>query len=124
MKQSWRLAAVLWLCIGVMGFPRCGLLGPDEDRIDSVGSVTLAWDAPTRNADGTPLTDLTGYRVHYGGTSPLTLENSTAIDVGDVTTYTVSGLEPGTYHFAVSALDANGNTSEFSEEVSTEVPVQ
>ena len=28
--------------------------------------VTLSWDPPTTNADGTPLTDLAGYKVYYG----------------------------------------------------------
>lgn len=28
-------------------------------------AVTLAWDAPTENANGTPLTDLAGYKVFY-----------------------------------------------------------
>ena len=35
----------------------------------STGSVTLAWDAPTTNLDGTPLTALAGYKVYYGRTS-------------------------------------------------------
>src|SRR4030042_1896878 len=30
---------------------------------------TLSWDAPTTNADGTPLTDLAGYKVYYGTAS-------------------------------------------------------
>jgi hypothetical protein len=32
-------------------------------------TATLTWDAPTTNADGTPLTDLAGYRIYYGTTS-------------------------------------------------------
>ncbi len=33
------------------------------------GTITLAWDAPTTNTDGTPLTDLAGYKIYYGPTS-------------------------------------------------------
>jgi len=30
------------------------------------GRATLSWQAPTDNVDGTPLTDLAGFRVYYG----------------------------------------------------------
>jgi hypothetical protein len=29
------------------------------------GDIILAWDPPTNNTDGTPLTDLAGYNVYY-----------------------------------------------------------
>ena len=32
------------------------------------GSIPLAWMAPTTNADGSPLTDLAGYKLHYDTT--------------------------------------------------------
>lgn len=77
--------------------------------------VTLAWDAPTTNADGTPLTDLAGYKIYYG-TSLHTY--STAIDVGNVTEHIISNLENGVEcYFAVTAYDTSGNESNFSNEV-------
>ena len=33
------------------------------------GDATLAWDPPTTNADGSPLTDLAGYKIYYVTTS-------------------------------------------------------
>ncbi len=80
--------------------------------------VTLSWDPPTTNADGTPLTDLAGYKVYYGNASGNYTSN---LDVGNVTTYTVTGLQPGTYYFAVTAYDTSGNESDFSNEVSTTI---
>ena len=78
--------------------------------------VTLSWDAPTTNADGTPLTDLAGYKIYYGTSSHA---YSTAIDVGNVTKHMVSNLENGVvYYFAVTAYDTSGNESNFSNEVS------
>src|SRR5256885_10347350 len=32
-------------------------------------SVSLAWQPPTQNSNGTPITDLAGYRIHYGTAS-------------------------------------------------------
>jgi hypothetical protein len=90
----------------------------------TTASVTIAWDAPTTNADGTPLTDLAGYRIYFGTASPLTVDNSTSVDAGNVTEFRVTGLEAGTYYFAVSAVDSNGNASSFSDEVSAEVDPQ
>ncbi len=49
----------------------------------SAGDATLSWDPPTTNADGTPLTDLAGYRIYYGTSSGSYSQN---IDAGDVTT--------------------------------------
>ena len=32
----------------------------------SMGTATLTWIAPAENTNGTPLTDLAGYHIHYG----------------------------------------------------------
>jgi hypothetical protein len=81
-------------------------------------SVTVFWEAPTENADGTPLSDLEGYRVYYG---TLTHDYSQNVDVGNVTMYMISDLVPEvTYYFAVTAYDTSGNESDFSNEVSME----
>jgi hypothetical protein len=69
--------------------------------------ITLAWDAS--NGVG-----LSGYKV-YIGTGPGTYGSS--IDVGNVTTYTVTGLGSGTYYFAVTAYDTSRLETGFSNEV-------
>jgi len=85
------------------------------------GEVTLTWTPPTTNADGTPLTDLGGYKVYYGTASG---KYTKSIDVGDgggssVKTYRVTHLAEGlTYFFAVTAYDTYGNESDYSNEVS------
>lgn len=79
------------------------------------GDATLTWNAPITNVDGTPLTDLSGYKVYYG-TSPGNY--STSINVGNQTTYTITGLGYATYYSAVTAYDTSGNESGFSNEVS------
>ncbi len=84
------------------------------------GTVTLAWDAPTTNTDGTPLTDLAGYKIYYGPTSG---SYTNTLDVGNVTTSVVNNLTDGlTYYFTVSAYNSAGVESSFSNEVSKTLP--
>ncbi len=85
----------------------------------TTGSATLSWNAPTTNTDGTPLTDLAGYKIYYGTSSG----NYTAvINVGNITSYAVGNLAPGaTYYFAVTAYDSANNESSFSNEVSKSI---
>ncbi len=82
------------------------------------GTAALSWDAPTTNADDTPLADLAGYKVYYGTISPIDMGTSESVDVGNTTSYTLSGLSTGTYYFAATAYDTSGNESVISEEVS------
>jgi hypothetical protein len=80
-----------------------------------MGSATLAWIAPTTYTDGTTLTSLWGYKIYYG-TSPGNYTIS--VNVGNVTTYTVTNLSTGTYYFAVTAYDISGIESSYSNQVS------
>jgi len=84
------------------------------------GVATLSWDPPTTNADGTPLTDLAGYKVYYGTSSG---NYSQSIDAGNVTTYTVNNLTEGlTYYFTTTSYDTSGNQSVYSNEVNKVIP--
>lgn len=93
----------------------------EEDPLTGEGhSVTLSWDAPTTNADGTPLTDLAGYKVYDGRSSGV---YTTSTDVGSLTTATIAGYAAGTYYFTVVAYDASGNESDHSNEVVATLPL-
>ena len=62
-------------------------------------TATLAWDAVMHP-------NLAGYRVYFG-TAPGTYSQAagTGVNVGNVTTYTVTGLSSGTrYYFAVNGV--------------------
>jgi len=81
--------------------------------------VTLQWDA---NTDP----DLSGYMVYYDTDSgpPYegngSTEDDSPINVGNVTGFTVTGLDDSqTYYFAVTAYDNEGLESGYSIEVST-----
>jgi hypothetical protein len=72
------------------------------------GQATLAWDANTEPT-------LAGYKLFYG---TATATYGAPVDVGNVTTYTVTGLADGqTYYFALKAYDSLTNESGFSNEV-------
>ena len=74
--------------------------------------VTLAWDANTEP-------DLAGYKVHYGTASG---SYTTSVDVHKVTTSNIGTLTAGqTYYFAVTAYNASGNESGYSNQVSYSV---
>jgi hypothetical protein len=59
---------------------------------------------------------VTGYKMHFG-TAPGVYPNN--IDVGNQTSYTVTGLQAGTlYYFAVTAYDTSSAESGYSNQVS------
>jgi hypothetical protein len=83
-------------------------------------TASLSWTAPTTYTDGAPITNLGGYRVYTGTTSGSYSQN---VDVGNVTSYTVSSLNNATaYYFAVTAYDASGDVSGYSSQVSKTTP--
>lgn len=84
----------------------------------SNGTATLQWLPPTENTDGSPLTNLAGYDIHYGTQSHSYTETIQVANPG-IATYVVDNLTPGTYYFAVSAISAGGTESPLSAEVST-----
>lgn len=82
----------LLLCVGRLGFAY---------------DLTLQWD---------PITDpaVTGYRIHYGSTPG---NYQTSINVGNQTSYTITGLAAGTFYFAATAYNSSGLQSTFSNVV-------
>jgi len=83
-------------------------------------SVTLEWDAPTTDAIGRPLQDLSGYRLYFRETESAA-GSETMLELGAETGVTVSGLPAGDYLFAVTALDTLGNESDLSDPLPVEV---
>ncbi len=70
--------------------------------------VDLEWEANTEP-------NLAGYKIHKGLSSG---NYDSVIDVGNVTTYTLSGLEVGTkYYLAATAYDTTGKDGPFSQEI-------
>lgn len=84
------------------------------------GSVTLSWSAPTRNTDGTPLTDLAGYAFYYGTRSG-SYPNRIEVNDPSLTTYVVDNLTPDTYYFVAVAITRGDVESDYSNEAVKEV---
>ena len=79
------------------------------------GSTTLAWNPPTANVDGSPLTDLAGYFIYFGQ-SPRDYPNRIEISNPGLTTYVVDNLLPTTYYCAMTAVNDVGVESGYSDE--------
>lgn len=67
---------------------------------------------------------MTGYRAYYGPSSNTYIQAAgSGISTGSSTSYVVTGLQSKTlYYFAVTAVDAAGNESIFSNEASKLTP--
>ena len=97
---------------GIDVLPASGPVDPPP-----TGTASLKWGAPTKNTDGTPLTNLAKYRIQYGRSAD---ELSEAIDVSNpgVTAFVVDGLAAGTWYFGVRAVSEAGAESALSNVVS------
>ncbi|ALC16184.1 hypothetical protein DSOUD_1405 [Desulfuromonas soudanensis] len=93
--------------------------------VSQAKTVTLAWDE-------SPETTVVGYRIYYqagSSVAPLSgtgaVEGASPVDVGLQLSATLSGLaDAQTHYFAVTAYDAAGNESPYSNQVSSPpVPV-
>ena len=109
-----KIAGVLVALSFVLGF-----ISP----IASAGDATLTWTAPTTRADGSPLTNLAGFRIRYG-TAIGSYPNVVQVPGASVTTFLVPNLTGGvTYFFVMSAYDANGIESANTSSVSKAIPI-
>jgi len=86
----------------------------------TVNIARLSWTAPTENVDGTALTDLAGYTVHWG-TGSRSYSQTAELNGANSTQYQVNDLASGTWYFAVTARNAAGAESAYSGEVSKTV---
>jgi len=73
--------------------------------------------APTQNSNGTPITDLAGYKIHYGTTSQ-DYTKVVAVSNPSISRYVLDSLASGTYFFAIAAYNSKGIESTLSGEIS------
>lgn len=124
----------------IYGYPRNADAGRYNDiylgvsdgaRFDFVGPLTvvvystnepvtwLRWRAPTRNTDGSPLTDLAGFRVHQFVASPFSYRVTELMNPA-ATEILVGRLPDETVYFFVTALNSAGIESEYSNVISVD----
>jgi hypothetical protein len=84
------------------------------------GSATLSWYPPTQNADGSPLTDLSGYRVYFGLAADA-LNQVITIENPGLTAFVVDNLSSATWHFSMTSFNSSGVESSRSPTVAKTV---
>ncbi len=80
------------------------------------GSAALSWTAPTARTDGSPLTNLAGYKIYYGRMSGI-YDYQIDINNPGILIYLVENLVSGDWYFALAAYDSQGFESDRSNEV-------
>ena len=86
----------------------------------SSSAVTLNWVAPTENSNGTPITGLAGYKIHYG-TASQDYTQVVSVSNPSLSRYVLDSLPSGTYYFAITAYNAQGLESPLSGEISAKL---
>ncbi len=79
------------------------------------GRLRLSWSLPQRYEDGSGVTQPLTLRIHYGRT-PRAYELAITVAEPGATRYELQGLAPGTWYFAVTAVDPQGRESDYSAE--------
>jgi Putative Ig domain len=86
----------------------------------SNGTATVNWTPPTDNSNGTALTNLAGYQIHYG-TASTNLAQMVQVSNAGLTSYTLTNLTSGTWYFAVTAYTSTGMQSSMSNVASKKI---
>ena len=76
----------------------------------STGSAAVSWTAPTLNDDGSALTNLAGFNVHYGQ-SANTLSQVVQVPGANAASFLINNLASGTWYFALTAYTTSGAES-------------
>jgi hypothetical protein len=84
------------------------------------GTLTLTWEAPTENTDGTPYTNPGGFKIYYG-TMQGTYANSRTINDPAARNYLLDMLPYATYYVVATAFSTAGAESAYSNVASATV---
>jgi uncharacterized protein DUF4082 len=110
---------------GASGFPNTNNAAPNYwvDVVFNAGTASaptrLRWNAPVVNANGSPCTDLGGYRIAWGA-APGTY--GAPLDVGNVLELPFSSLPSGQNYYVALAYDVTGNASVWHAPLLVTVP--
>lgn len=89
---------------------------------ESFGTITVSWTAPTKNTDGTVLTDLDHYNLYYGVVSG-DYPNLVTDVPANVTTYVIENLTPNNYYVVGTAVNILNIESVFSNEATKTIDI-
>ena len=96
------------------------IIGVDENI--ATANITLSWVAPAAREDNSalPLSAIAGYKIYYG-TTPGQYPNSTTVNDGSATGYTLNNLSSATYYLVVTTIDTSGRESQYSTEITISI---
>jgi hypothetical protein len=77
--------------------------------------IVIGWVAPERNEDGSPLADLTGYRLYWGQSPGGPYPHSAEITPNGP--YVIPDLDEGHWYFVMTAVNADSTESRMSNEM-------
>jgi len=78
--------------------------------------ITLSWQPPMQNADGSPIAADLRYRVHVG-TESRNYTDAILLPEHEDLRYRIAPLAPGTYYLAMTTVTPDGIESEYSQEM-------
>jgi len=111
---------------GAAGFPSSSNASNANYWVDVVFSggtasapTKLKWDAPVVNSDGSPCTDLDGFRIAWG---PAPGSYGAPFEVGDSLEIPFSAIPSGQNYYVVLAYDTVGNASAWHAPLLVTVP--
>lgn len=85
----------------------------------TIAPVTVTWDAPTQNTDGTALTNLASYNVYLDTVNPP--GKVIANVLAPASSFLIASPPAGTDYIAVTALNSSGEASSLSNIVTLAV---
>lgn len=83
------------------------------EAASATGTADVSWTPPTTNSDGSTLTNLAGYIIYYGSSASMLTQRAQVANPG-ISNYVVTGLNSGTWYFAVAAYNTAGTASGLS----------
>jgi len=84
----------------------------------SNGSAIISWQSPSRNTDGSALTNLSGHMIYYG-LSADDLNNSLSASNVGLNVHVIENLKTRTiYYFAITSINSDDVESSYSPIVS------
>lgn len=90
---------------------------PEQTPEPVSGTATMSWTAPSTRVNGDKLEmgEIEKYIVRYGTEyNPEERTNEVVVEDGQTMEYEVTGLEQGTWYFAIKTIDTNGLESDWS----------
>jgi len=127
MRKQYAESLRLWCvrCVHAIGVMLGGILLVTTSG--HAGVLTATWMAPLANTDGSPLTDLAGYRVYYsifdapcpGSTFAEVVSPSSTPGANETISSQLTGLTAGAFYtVSVTAVNTQGNESACSDTAS------